>query len=213
MSRILLLALLAPTALAGSKVVRTPAYKKIEGLPSDLGIVLVGDATYEVKARGERDAVGPALCKQLVRYFKSTDTFSLVRCVVVPGGNVGTDRSLELGKETLELELPADGSSHTIDRREPAVILFIEDLMVLNTLDRETLEGMEGNAGSAFKKPVTLFGRFGWWDNSNGALIGYQGLDASTAKVLFDGADPSWDDLSWSLVRTFGAGMPFEFTW
>jgi hypothetical protein len=215
MRQLALLALLLPvTAMAGSKVIRTDAYKKAKGMPNDLGIVLVGDATYVVKNRkSERQAVGAEFCPHLVRYFKSTDTFGLVRCVVVPGGNVGSERALELGKETLEIELPDDGSAFAIERREPAVVLFIQDLEILNTLEKEDLRALEDAGASSFKKPITLFGRFAWWDNQQGALMGYQGFEAATTRVLYDGADPQWDDLAWYLARQLGAGMPFEFTW
>ena len=215
MRRLALLALLLPaTALAGSKVVRTEAYKKLDVLPPDLGIVLVGDATYEVRNRkGSREAVGAEFCPHLVHYFKATDTFGLVRCVVVPGGNVGTERSVEFGKESMDLELPADGSLLTLDRREPAAILFIYELKILNTLDRDDLRALDDAGASTFKKPVSLFGRFAWWDNQQGALIGYQSLDTPSTRVLYEGADPQWDDLAWYLARGLGAGMPFEFTW
>jgi hypothetical protein len=214
MHRLALLALLLPTALAGSKVKFTDDYKKIAGLPGDLGIVLIGDATYQVQNRkGDRLAIGAEYCPHLVRFFKSTDTFGLVRCVVVPGGNVGAERSLELGKEGIEIELPSDGSLFAIDRREPAVVLFIENLQVLNTLDRDELRALEDAGASAFKKPVTLFGDFAWWDNRNGALMAYQGFDATSARVLYDGADPQWEDLAWYMARELGKGMPFEFTW
>lgn len=215
MRNLALLALLLPaTAISGSKVIRTDAYKKAKAMHPDLGIVLVGDATYVVKNRkSERVAVGAEFCPHLVRYFKSTDTFGLVRCVVAPGTTVGTERALEAGKETIELELPADGSSYTIDRREPAVVLFIQDLEVLNTLERDELRALEDAGASSFKKSITLFARFAWWDNQAGAVMGYQGMDAETTRVLYDGADPQWDDLAWYLARQLGAGMPFEFTW
>jgi hypothetical protein len=214
MHRLALIALLLPTAMAGSKVIRTDAYKKARGLPSDLGVVLVSDATYVVQSRkSERVAIGAELCPKLVRYFRSTDTFNLVRCVVVPGGNVGEPRELPLGRESMELELPADGVSYAIDRREPAAVLFIEGLELLNTLDRETLASLDEWGTTAFKKPITLFARFGWWDNQAGALMGYQQLDATTAKVLYEGSEPQLDDLAWYLARELGAGMPFEFTW
>ncbi len=216
MHRLALLALLLlPSAMAGGKVIRTDDYKKMKGLPGDLGIVLVGDATYEIqRSKKDKEVIGASFCPELVRFFKSTDTFGLVRCVVVPGGNVGVDRELELGKETLEIELPADGTTFPIDRREPAVILFVEDLKVLNTLERDDLRALEDAGASAFKKPITLFGRFAWWDNSNGALMAYQSFDATTTRVLYDGADPQWEDLAWYLTREhLGKGMPFEFTW
>jgi hypothetical protein len=215
MRHLALLALLLPTAaLAGSKVIRTDAYKKAKAMPPDLGIVLVGDATYVIKNRkSERLAVGAEFCPHLVRYFKSTDTFGLVRCVVVPGGNVGTERALEAGKVTLDIELPADGSSFGIDRREPAVVLFVQDLEILNTMERDELRALDDAGASSFKKPITLFASFAWWDNQQGALMGYQGMDAATTRVLYDGADPQWDDLAWYLARQLGAGMPFEFTW
>ncbi len=211
MFRPILAALVFLVACGGGKVIRTPEYKKLAGLPGDLGIVLLGDATYEVKNRKyERTAIGAAYCPHLVHLFKSTDTFGLVRCVVVPPGNVGTDRSLVVGKEEMQIELPEDGDSFAIDRREPAVVLFIQDLKVLNTLDKEDL-AVDGP--TAFKKPVTLFGQFAWWDNRNGAVIGYNTLDAAEAKVLYEDGDPQWDDLAWYMVRVLGAGMPFEFTW
>jgi hypothetical protein len=214
MHRLALLALLLPTALAGSKVKLTDDYKKIKGLPGDLGIVLIGDATYEVPNRkGEREVIGAEYCPHLVRFFKSTDTFGLVRCVVVPGGNVGAERALELGKESIDIELPADGSQFTIDRREPAVVLFIENLKVVNTLERDDLRALEDAGASAFKKPVTLFADFAWWDNSSGAVMAYQGFDATTTRVLYDGADPQWEDLAWYMARELGNGLPFEFTW
>jgi len=214
MYRIVLLALLLPTAMAGSKVIRTPEYKKLKAMHQDLGIVLVGDATYELQHRKDsREVIGTELCPHLVRYFKSTDTFGLVRCVVVPGGNVGTERSIEVGKDTLEIELPADGSTHTIDRRDPAVVLFIQDLKILNTLERDDLRALEDAGDSAFKKPITLFGRFAWWDNQQGALMAYKGFDATTTRVLYDGEDPQMDDLAWYFARELGNGMPFEFTW
>ena len=214
MHRILLLALLLPTAMAGGKVIRTPEYKKLKAMPQDLGIVLIGDASYEVQNRKDsREPIGSEFCPHLVRFFKSTDTFGLVRCVVVPAGNVGVERSLDLGRETMEIELPEDGARHAIDRREPPVLLFIQDLMVLNTLERADLRALEDAGSSAFKKPVSLFGRFAWWDNQGGGLMAYQGFDATTARVLFDSADPQWDDLAWYMAREMGAGMPFEFTW
>lgn len=214
MYRILLFALLLPTVMAGSKVIRTPEYKKLTAMPQDLGIVLVGDATYEVQnLKNAREVIGAEFCPHLVRFFKSTDTFGLVRCVVVPGGNVGTERSLELGKETMEIELPADGELHSIDRRAPPVVLFIQDLKVLNTLERDDLRALEDAGASAFKKPISLFGRFAWWDNQSGALMAYQGFDATTTRVLYDGPDPQWEDLAWYMARELGAGMPFEFTW
>ncbi len=211
MVRSLLACALLLTACGGSKVIRTPDYKKLKGMPGDLGIVLLGDATYEVKHRKyERTAVGAEYCPHLVRYFKSTDTFGLVRCVVVPPGNVGTDRSLAIGKEAMEIELPDDGSQYTIDRREPDVILFVQDLKLLNTLPKEDLEA---DGVTAFKKPVTLFGQFAWWDNKNGAVIGYNTMDATEAKVLYEDGDPQYDDLAWYMARVLGGGMPFEFTW
>ncbi len=215
MHRIALLALLLlPTAMAGNKVQLTDDYKKLKGMPNDLGIVLVGDATYVLQNRkSSRDAVGAEFCPHLVRFFKSTDTFGLVRCVVVPGGNVGTMRTLEKGKVSAEVELPADGSSLTIDRRDPAVVLFIQDLEIMNTLERDELDALDDAGASAFKKPITLFGDFAWWDNQNGAVMGYQGFDATVARVLYDGADPDNADLAWYMAREMGKGMPFEFTW
>ncbi len=213
MFRTALLALCASLlSCGGAKVIRTEDYRRVQGLPSDLGVVLVGDATYawnETTRERVEEQVGTTLCPELVRMFKSTDTFSMVRCVVVPSGDPGEERALPLGKEELEMELPADGSSYSFARRESPLLLFLHDLKVLNELAPED----RGAGAGAFKRPVTLFGTFAWWDNQNGALISYQGLDGTTARLLMDGGDPQWDDLAWFLSRSMGTGMPFEFTW
>jgi hypothetical protein len=211
MTRLLLASLGMLSACGGVKVVRTPEYRKIDGLPADLAIVLSGDATYEwnetARKRG-RDAVGSTLCPALVHYFRATDTFGLVACSVLPAPNVGPERDLAEG---FALHLPADGQRFTPDRRAPELILFVEDLKILSALSPE--ERKEKGDATTFKHSFTTFGGFAWWDNRAGGLIAWGQFPGEELRAGLQRGDPLWDDAAWTLARWMGDGMPFEFTW
>ncbi|MFH1468077.1 MAG: hypothetical protein ABIO70_27065 [Pseudomonadota bacterium] len=212
MSRKLLFALLFLTSCGGVKVIRTPEYRKLKAMPPDLGIVLAGDATFEwnkTTKRRENEVVGTSLCPRLVHYLRSTDTFGLVSCVVVPAANVGPERELEEGGR--KAFLPEDGASFALDRRTPAAVLIIQDLKVLNDMTPDDREAKSDWTATKLAFPV--FGSFAWWDNQQGALIAWGALDGQQVRAGTERGEPRWDDVAWDLTRWMGDGMPFKFTW
>jgi hypothetical protein len=207
-----LVALLFLTSCGGVKVIHTPDYRRLDALPPDLGIVLAGDATFEwnrTAKRREHDVVGASLCPMLVHYLRSTDTFGLVSCVVVPAANVGPERALEEGGR--KAFLPQDGATYALDRRTPLTVLFIQDLKVLNDMSPEDREAKADWTATKLSFPV--FGSFAWWDNRQGALMAWGELDGQQVRAGTARGEPVWDDVAWNLTRWMGDGMPFKFTW